>query len=186
MQAGGARVMIGPLMATDILPLFQWFNDVEAMRLDAAYRPVDWASHNAWFETVGRDLSKILFALRRTGTPAIIGYVTLSNINAVHRSAEIGLRIGEEKNRNQGLGTEAIGLTLDFCWRHLNLERVWLHVFRHNERAQRSYAKAGFKKEGLLRRAAYIDGSWVDVVAMAILRPRSLQSPAAPSPTAAG
>ncbi|MGH2343629.1 MAG: GNAT family N-acetyltransferase, partial [Chloroflexota bacterium] len=58
-------------------------------------------------------------------------------------------------------------------WRHLNLERVWLHTFKHNERAIRTYAGAGFKREGVLRRAAYIDGQWVDVVVMARLRPPS-------------
>jgi len=179
MNSGGTRVMIGPLMAADLVPLFNWFNDVETARLDAAYRPVDWPSHQTWFETVGRDFSKVFFALRRNGEPNILGFVTIANINAVHRSAEIGVRIGDEKNRNQGFGTQALGLGLDFCWRHLNLQRVWLHAFQHNQRALHIYAKAGFKKEGLLRRAAYVDGDWVDVVAMAILRPRALRPAAA-------
>ena len=177
MTSGDSRVVIGPLMAADLIPLFNWFNDVEAARLDAAFRPVDWPSHQTWFETIGRDFSKVFFALRRSGAPEILGFVTIANINAVHRSAEIGVRIGEEKNRNQGFGAEALALGLDFCWRHLNLQRVWLHAFHNNQRALRLYLKAGFKKEGLLRRAAYVDGSWVDVVPMATLRPRTLSPP---------
>lgn len=172
MTPAAPRVMIGPLMADDLMPLFRWFNDIEAIRLDIAYRPVDWASHRAWFEAVGKDISKVWFALRRVGDANILGYVTISNINGVHRSAEIGVRIGEEQHRGRGFGSEAVGLALAFCWRHLNLQRVWLNALRHNERALRAYAKAGFKKEGVLRRAAYIDGNWADIVVMAVLRPR--------------
>jgi RimJ/RimL family protein N-acetyltransferase len=167
----GSKVTIGPLVATDCMSLFRWFNDAETARLDLAYRPIDWASHKSWFDSIGRDASKVLFAIRRNGDTGLVGVVTVAQIHNVHRSAEIGVRIGEERDRGHGFGSEALALTLDFCWDSLNLQRTWLHTFKHNERAIRTYAKAGFKREGLLRRAAYIDGQWVDVVIMAKLRP---------------
>jgi RimJ/RimL family protein N-acetyltransferase len=173
MKFTGSKISIGPLAAPDCLPLFRWLNDTEAARLDLAYRPIDWASHKAWFDTIGRDVSKVLFAIRKIGDTGLVGCVTIAQIQSVHRSAELGVRIGEEKDRGQGYGSEALGLALNFCWRHLNLQRVWLHTFKHNERAIRTYAGAGFKREGVLRRAAYIDGQWVDVVVMAKLRPPS-------------
>ena len=171
MKFAGSKITIGPLVAPDCMSLFRWFNDTETARLDLAYRPIDWATHKAWFDTVGRDTSKVLFAIRKIGETGLVGCVTIAQIHGVHRSAEIGVRIGEEKNRGQGFGSEAIGLALTFCWRHLNLQRVWLHAFEYNERALRVYARAGFEREGVLRRAAYIDGEWVNVVVMAALRP---------------
>jgi RimJ/RimL family protein N-acetyltransferase len=45
-----------------------------------------------------------------------------------------------------------------------------LHVFKTNIRAIRSYEKIGFVKEGLLRKAAHIDGKYLDIVVMGILR----------------
>jgi RimJ/RimL family protein N-acetyltransferase len=169
----GSKVTLGPLVATDCMPLFRWFNDSETARLDLAYRPIDWGSHKAWFDSVGRDPSKVLFAIRKNGDTALVGVVTIAQIHTVHRSAEIGVRIGEERDRGRGFGGEALALTVDFCWDSLNLQRAWLHTFKHNERAIRTYTRAGFKKEGLLRHAAYIDGQWVDVVIMAKLRPSS-------------
>jgi RimJ/RimL family protein N-acetyltransferase len=74
-------------------------------------------------------------------------------------------------HRGQGYGKEALRLALDFCWNHLNLNRVQLVVFRHNSRAIGAYAAAGFRKEGRLRKAAFIDGEWVDLVLMAACRP---------------
>ena len=45
-----------------------------------------------------------------------------------------------------------------------------LHVFAGNERAIRAYEKAGLRREGVLRSAAYIDGQRCDVIVMGILR----------------
>lgn len=172
MNFSGSKVMLGPLLAEDCAPLFRWFNDTDAARLDLAYRPIDWATHQAWFNALGRDPSKVLFAIRRLQDGALVGSVTIAQIQAVHRSAELGVRIGEEQDRGQGYGSEALGLATAFAWRYLNLHRLWLQVFKHNARAIRTYAKVGFKREGVLRKAAYIDGDWVDVVMMGKLRPR--------------
>jgi [ribosomal protein S5]-alanine N-acetyltransferase len=169
----GEKVCLGPLVPNDFTAIFRWSNDLSASRLNAAYRPVDWTAHKAWCENVGRDPSRVVFAIRRHNQPDIVGYVEIINIHPVHRSAYIGIRIGEEKDRGHGLGTEALRLTLYFCWNHLNLNRVALTTFRHNERGLRAFRAAGFRKEGILRRAEFIDGDWVDVVLMAALRPVS-------------
>jgi [ribosomal protein S5]-alanine N-acetyltransferase len=166
-----SRVTIGPLVPEDFRPLFCWVNDVAAARLDFAYRPVDLMAHQQWWDGLGKDPTKIVFAIRKTTDPTIIGYVQITGINGVHRSAELGIRIGAEQNRGQGFGKEALGLAIDFCWNHLNLNRVQLVVFKHNARAIAAYNAVGFRKEGLLRKAAFIDGAWVDLILMAALRP---------------
>jgi RimJ/RimL family protein N-acetyltransferase len=181
------RVCIGPVMPVDFAPLFSWANDTAAARLDLAYRPVDMKTHLQWCENLGQDPSKVIFAIRQPGAPAIIGYVQISSISSVHRSAEIGIRIGEERNRGKGLGQEALRLALDYCWDHLNLNRVQLVAFKHNVRAIRAYAAVGFRREGRLRKAVFIDGEWVDLVVMGILRParRTRRTAAATAPRAA-
>jgi RimJ/RimL family protein N-acetyltransferase len=164
------RITIGPFVPEDFGPLFCWANDVAAARLDFAFRPVDMLGHQKWWDGLGNDPTKVVFAIRKTIEPAIIGYVQIAGINGVHRSAELGIRIGAEKNRNQGFGKEALGLAVEFCWSHLNLNRLQLVVFKHNLRALAAYRALGFKKEGLLRKAAFIGGDWVDLIVMAALR----------------
>lgn len=167
----GTKVALGPLHPEDFAPLFRWANDVDAARLNGPYRPADWPSHKDWCETIGRDASKVIFAIRRIGNPAIIGYVQIVNIHAVNRSADIGIRIGDAADRGQGYGSEALQLALLYCWNHLNLNRVALSAFKDNGRAVELYCRAGFRKEGQLRRAVYVNGKWIDVILMAILRP---------------
>ena len=177
-----ARITIGPFVPEDFGSLFCWANDTVAARHDFAFKPVDMMAHQQWWESLGKDPTKVTFAIRKTIEPAIIGYVQIAGINAVHRSAELGIRIGAEKNRGQGYGKEALALAVEFCWNHLNLNRLQLLVFKHNQRAASAYKAVGFKKEGLLRKAAFIDGEWVDVILMAALRPsRSRQKKQSPA-----
>jgi [ribosomal protein S5]-alanine N-acetyltransferase len=167
----GAKIIIGPFVPDDIPAMYRWANDVVAARLDGAFRPVNLVDVVRQCESAGKDPARVMFAIRKRTEPAIIGHVHIQNINGVHRSADIGIRIGDEKNRGQGYGTDAFALALDFCWRHLNLNRVGLIVFRNNPRAVSVYKAAGFRTEGCLKRLFFIDGAWVDVLLMAAFRP---------------
>jgi len=178
-----SRINIGPLVPEDFGPLFCWINDVSAAGLDFAYRPVDMMAHQQWWDSLGKDQTRVVFAIRKTMEMPIIRYIQINGINSVHRSAEMGIRIGEEKNRGQGYGKDALRLATEFCWNHLNLNRVQLIVFKHNLRAISAYKAVGFRKEGVLRKAAFISGNWVDLVVMAALRPvSSLQRKFPPAP----
>jgi RimJ/RimL family protein N-acetyltransferase len=167
----GTKVSIGPFVPEDYAAMYCWANDVVAARLDGTFRPVNLSDVVHQCESAGKDPSRVMFAIRKRAETAIIGYLHIQNINSIHRSAELGIRIGGDKNRGNGYGTEALTLALDYCWRHLNLNRVGLIVFRNNPRAIGAYKAAGFRVEGRLKKFFFIDGAWVDVLVMAALRP---------------
>lgn len=112
----------------------------------------------------------MVFAIRQKQDMRLTGYLQITNIQPVPRSAELGILIGAEADQGQGFGQEAVRLALDFCWRDLNLQRLTLFVVGDNPRAIRAYGKTGFVAEGTLRRAAYIDGAFCDITIMGALR----------------
>ncbi len=70
-----------------------------------------------------------------------------------------------------GVGTALLGLVLDEAFRSLGAERFYLDCFADNFRAQRSYEKLGFTRDGVLRQAYRLtDGTRADLVMMAILK----------------
>ena len=57
-----------------------------------------------------------------------------------------------------------------FAFTELNLERLTLNVFAYNERAQRSYLKAGFQVEGRQRERLRRGSRRQDMIFMGLLR----------------
>jgi RimJ/RimL family protein N-acetyltransferase len=99
-----------------------------------------------------------------------IGNVTLRSIDRENGSAELAIVITEKASQGQGLGTDALNCVVDFGFGELRLERIYLHVFDYNPRAIRSYEKAGFQTDAVLRRHRFHRGEHHDVHLMSILR----------------
>jgi len=99
----------------------------------------------------------------------LVGSCSLRNILQQAKNAELQIRIGVEYYRNKGYGTSAIKLLLQFGFLDLNLKRIYLNVFSNNLAAIKSYEKVGFIKEGLKRKAVFIEGKYLDVLMMSIL-----------------
>jgi RimJ/RimL family protein N-acetyltransferase len=166
----GTRIRLSPIRAKDAPALFRWINDRALVVFNAGFHPVHASQHAAWMRSVAGRPDLVVFAIRRKRGDALIGVCQLHSISAVHRSAELQIRIGEAASRGRGYGVEAVRLLLEFAFRDLNLHRVWLRVFGTNRRALKTYAAAGFAREGLMRDAAFIDGRYVDVVIMGVTR----------------
>lgn len=164
------KIILGPLMESDSATLFSWINDAELVRRSSSFRPVSFVNHNAWMDTVTKDPSRVFFSIRLVETEELIGVVQLFDIDSVHRSCELSIRIGDAHNRGKGLGAAAMVLTLDFAFLDLNLNRVQLIAFSDNAAAIATYKKVGFQVEGQMRCAFFIHGEWKDAYLMAALR----------------
>jgi RimJ/RimL family protein N-acetyltransferase len=161
---------LAPVSPADLPVMFEWINDREQVLLNAPYKPVSESQHKEWFESIQRRTDVVIFGIRMLETNKLIGSCQLHSINYAHRTAELQIRLGHVADRGHGYGTEATRLLLDFAFKDLNLHRVYLHVFNSNAVAIRVYERVGFVREGLLREAAHINGAYVDVVVMGILR----------------
>jgi RimJ/RimL family protein N-acetyltransferase len=166
----GNHIILRHLAADDLPALHRWINDRDLVLFNAPYKPVSDLQHQRWFESIGGRTDLFVFGIRSLEGNKLIGSCQLLNISFIHRCAELQIRLGDRAKQGLGYGTEAVKLLLDFGFKDLNLNRIYLHVFKTNTRAIRSYEKIGFVREGLLRKAAHIDGTYVDIVVMGILR----------------
>ncbi|MBY5436789.1 GNAT family N-acetyltransferase [Rhizobium leguminosarum] len=70
--------------------------------------------------------------------------------------------------RGKGLGRRLIETTLRAAQKS-GFARVELDAYEDNARAIALYEKIGFAREGIVRRAARIDGRFIDAISMALL-----------------
>lgn len=114
----------------------------------------------------GRDGA--VFAIEADGK--FIGQVVLHSFSETHRSAELGITIGDKDYWGKGYGREAMELILDYGFRLRNLHKVFLTVNGNNDRAIRAYRACGFVEEGRWRNHVWSAGEYIDLVCMGILR----------------
>jgi RimJ/RimL family protein N-acetyltransferase len=163
------RVALGPITIADAPTLFEWINDRDLVLFNSAYRPTHETSHLDWMRGVANRKDLVVFAVRTVPGKRLIGVCQLTGIDAVHRRADLQIRMGDDRTRGRGLGLEAVRQLLAYGFDDLNLHRIALQVFATNTRAITTYERAGFRREGTLKDAMFLDGQFVDVLSMAIL-----------------
>ena len=99
----------------------------------------------------------------------VVGESVINEIDWDTRSANFRIAIFQPDARGLGLGGWMVETTRDFAFAQLNLHRLSLDVFSFNPRAEHLYAKAGFRREGVLREAIPVPGGYADDILMAIL-----------------
>jgi len=70
--------------------------------------------------------------------------------------------------RHQGIGKRLIAQSLAAA-REIGLQRVELTVRENNENAIALYEKVGFEIEGVQRNAVFVDGTYENLILMAVL-----------------
>ncbi|HET6892086.1 MAG TPA: GNAT family protein [Pyrinomonadaceae bacterium] len=163
------QVRLGPVVESDLPVLFQWINDRDLVLSSAPYKAVDFADHEAWFKDIRSRGDVVVFAIRLKDSDRLVGTCQLHSVHRIHRSAQLQIRLGDAQYRGKGFGSQAIRLLVRHGFRDLGLHRIYLHVLQNNLAAIRTYQKAGFQTEGCLRKAAFIDGQFLDVIVMGLL-----------------
>jgi RimJ/RimL family protein N-acetyltransferase len=155
---------------TDAEIVARWSRDTEYHRLgddDPAY-PRSVKQAREWLERDGDHVFG--FAVRTLSDDRLIGDIGVWIESWAHSEGWVGIGLGERDYWGNGYGTDAMRLMLRFAFDELNLQRVSLGVYAYNPRAIRSYEKAGFRREGVVRGDCLRDGQRWDSVFMGILR----------------
>ncbi|MDD2970544.1 MAG: UDP-4-amino-4,6-dideoxy-N-acetyl-beta-L-altrosamine N-acetyltransferase [Lachnospiraceae bacterium] len=126
-------------------------------------------THQRWINNQITKHNAVQFIIFEKDGNRKIGSVYLRDIDQTHHKAEYGIFIGENDAQGKGFGTETAGLMIDYAFHELNLHRIFLRVYANNVQAIRSYEKAGFVEEACLRNDVRIDGSYRDMLLMAIV-----------------
>lgn len=100
----------------------------------------------------------------------LIGFITLRSIHFINRTAKITIFIASGDNHKKGIGSETIGLLLEYAFRVLNLRKVNADVFDFNEPSLNCFKKLGFQEQGVMKAEYYIDGAYRDDILLCIFR----------------
>lgn len=166
----GERIYLSPRNTEDEVAekFTEWLNDFET---------TDYVGQSGRLMTLEAEKEYLIqnnnknfnFLIVTLDKDKFIGTVGLENYNAINRTATLGIFIGDKSYRNNGYGTEAIRLLLDYGFNYLNLNNIKLDLAGFNERALKCYKKCGFKECGRRRNCIFVNGKYYDTISMDIL-----------------
>jgi len=168
----GSKVYLRPLERADLNETYlNWLNDPEVnLYLESGLFPVTMSQLNQFYDGLISKGGNIFFAIVEKSSNRHVGNIKLDQINWIHRTAVMGIMLGDKTVWGMGYGSEATKLSLKYAFGRINLNKVSLGVIADNERAVRIYERIGFVKEGVKRQEAFIDGDYRDALWMSILK----------------
>lgn len=166
-KMSGERCYLSPIDLDDAPKYAAWLNDPEVTEgLSLAAAVVTLSGER---EALARLAKEHNYAIVDAASDELLGNVGLMDVDHLHRTAEIGLFIGDKRFWGKGYGREAMGLLIDYAYARLNLNNLMLRVYAFNERAVRCYEALGFKKVGELREALTVRRKAHNVILMDLL-----------------
>lgn len=172
----GEQLALG-MPRQDKLPDYhKWENDTRTILGYGNQWPQSWEVRAAGYERQRSNERYQQFEVVRLEDKAAVGITTLQ-IDTYVRTAEFVIVLAPEA-RGKGYAAEATRLTLDWAFHLGALRMVWLKVLEPNSAGIAAYEKAGFRRNGRLRKSGYWLGQPADEIIMDAL-PEDFPGPSA-------
>lgn len=157
----------------DAALVHRWLNDPAGMR------GWGWSAVARSLNDVSREVDGWVALEASLGHPAALVGETLSRepvgLIVLHadrleaRAVELSLLVGDPMNWGKGYGTDLLRSTVDACFGGWGVHRIGVRLDEANERALALYQRIGFRLEGRLREAAFLDGQHADILLLGLL-----------------
>jgi RimJ/RimL family protein N-acetyltransferase len=151
-----------------------WLNTPEITRfLESRFHPTSLEQLQNYVKGMSEDSRNFFLAIILKRDERHVGNIKLGPVDWIHRTAELGILIGERDCWGQGYATEAIKAVVEFAFDTLNLHKITAGAYSANEGSIKAFQKAGFEIEGVRKEQFYCEGKYLDGVLLGRLRDQS-------------
>ena len=171
----GTRVYLRTLAPEDLEYLSEWAEEPFLARMVGSeflntYKHV-FDKDPSFYEAVLTDTTQVVLMIEgNRGWRKPLGLARLFNIHILEGYAFLEVVLTDPKALRRGFGVEAGKLISYYGVDVLGLRRIEAKVFEYNALSANSLRRNGFQQEGVLRKAAYQDGRYWDVLVFGILK----------------
>ena len=166
----GKKTLLTAVSRDSLKQFMDWRNQPELRKYFREHKELNEDMQNSWYENrVLKDPNQVNFEIRTKKDNNLIGHCGLYYISWIHRHAEFGIYVGDEKYRNGGYGSDALRTLIKYGFEDLNLNKIWCEVYSNNA-ALSVYERLGFVMEGVQRQHYFNEGKYWDSKILSMLK----------------
>lgn len=165
----GEKVVLRPFKNEDFSFIEECLKDPEVLKLTGSSSNFNREATLHWYNTRNRQTDRLDLAIVDRSEDFLVGEVVVNSYDEKNHSMNFRILIGP-RGRNQGLGTEATRLIIDYVFKKTSLNQLTLSVFDFNPRAKHVYEKIGFVIYSIDKNDLEFEGKWIDSINMNLTR----------------
>jgi RimJ/RimL family protein N-acetyltransferase len=171
----GIKIRLRQLTASDAEILQKWYVDKEFRMGYDEYNSVDLEAIRTEISLANKDIKdpktqKVVYMVVRKADQRPIGLACLRRIDRRNGNSEVVLGIGEKDMRLAGYGVDILIVLLDILYYELGLEKAYLRIYDYHELGLNSAISFGFITEGKMRKQVFLEGRYVDIWILGLLK----------------
>jgi len=161
----GKNIYLRALEPEDLEFIFAIENDESIWEFSNTQTPYSRFLIRQYLENAHQDIyeaKQLRLAICNNSDFKAIGLIDLFEYDPRNNRAGIGIIIKDESHRNQGIGSQALELLIQYAFKQLNINQLFANINPANEASITLFTNFGFEKIGLKKQWNLIDGVYKD------------------------
>ena len=161
----GKNIYLRALEPEDLEFVFDIENDQAIWEFSNTQTPYSRFLIRQYLENAHQDIyeaKQLRLAICKNEDFKAVGLIDLFEFDPRNNRAGIGILIKEEGNRNQGIGSQALEVLIDYSFRQLNLKQLFANINPQNEASTSLFTNFGFEKIGIKKQWNLVNGVYND------------------------
>lgn len=161
----GDNIYIRALEPNDLEFVYAIENDQSIWEVSNTHTPYSRFLVKQYLENAHQDIyeaKQLRLAICQDQDFPALGLIDLFDFDPKNNRAGVGIVIQNNENRKQNIGSEALGLLIEYAFYNLNLHQLYANIGAENEASKALFTKFGFEIIGVKKDWTFINGIYKD------------------------
>ena len=171
----GTTIYLRALEPNDLEFVYTLENDEAIWEVSNTHTPYSRFLIRQYLENAHQDIyeaKQLRLAICKEEDFPAIGLIDLFDFDPKNNRAGIGILLAGNQDRGQGIGSEALGLLIQYAFHQLNLHQLFSNIAPENEPSIRLFTKFGFQKIGIKKDWNLVNGKYQDEALFQLINPQ--------------
>ena len=162
LKLSGDTIYLRALEPEDLEFLYQLENNTEIWEISNTVTPYSKHVLKLYLENAHRDIYDVkqLRLCICDSKGGAVGLIDLFDFDPKNHRAGLGIVVLEQKERNRGVGAEAIKLVMKYAFSTLGLRQLFANVIEDNQASIHLFKKLGFQEVGIKKDWIFGNGNY--------------------------